>query len=222
MEFWAIGMNGDHWYLSTGDTALFDAEGWRSYDNPVKISIPVSAVVNGKLSLTFTQTWQYGDELYIDTIKAIAPAQSEPEPEPEPVIPTEDKVVVTGATLASVTKVTSGVAKVGASTQYNALTGIILDTSWTSYEATVTIEVGDVTGYEKLVMKGTAFGLGGGQITVTVGGASYTYGYWEDFTIEIPITAVVNGKITLQLKELYMSGDEFCISSITAIAPTQE
>ena len=226
MEFWGIGVDGDHWYLSTGDTALFDAEGWRSWDNPVKVNIPVSAVVEGKLSLTFKQTGQNGDELYIDSIKATTFTQVEPEPEPEPdpnpEIPTEDKVLVKNADLGSVTTVTDGVAKVGSSTVYSALTGILLDTSWTSYEATVTIKVGDVTGYEKLVMKGTAFALGGGKITVTVGGASYTYGYWEDFTIEIPITAVVNGKITLQLKELYMSGDEFCISSITAIAPTQE
>ena len=71
MSFWGLGLGGDTWYLYVNDVEFFTAEGWRSWDNPVTVEIPVSAVVDGKLSLTFTQTWQTGDEFYIDYIAAI-------------------------------------------------------------------------------------------------------------------------------------------------------
>jgi hypothetical protein len=73
MQFWALGVSGDTWTLSLGDgTVLYSQAGWRSYDNPVTVEIPVSAVVDGKLRLTFTETWATADELYIQYIKAIA------------------------------------------------------------------------------------------------------------------------------------------------------
>lgn len=72
IKFWALGIGGDTWYLSTGNTQLFSAASWRGFDNPVTVEIPVSAVVDGKLSLTFQQTWGTGDELYIQYIEALA------------------------------------------------------------------------------------------------------------------------------------------------------
>lgn len=72
MVFWGLGLQGDTWAVSTGDTVLHTHAGWRSWDNPVTVEIPISAVVNGKLRLTFTETWATGDEFYIQSIKAIA------------------------------------------------------------------------------------------------------------------------------------------------------
>ena len=69
--FWAIGIKNDTWHLYINGEEVFTAQGWRGWDNPVTLVIPASAVVEGKLSITFTQTWQVGDELYIDYIKAI-------------------------------------------------------------------------------------------------------------------------------------------------------
>jgi hypothetical protein len=44
--------------------------GWKYSSDAITIDIPVSAVVNGKLTITFTQTWAVGDELYIQYIDA--------------------------------------------------------------------------------------------------------------------------------------------------------
>ena len=71
MTFWALGIQGDTWFLYVNDVEAFTAVGWRGWEAPVTITIPVSAVRNGRLSITFTQTWQTGDELYIQTIQAI-------------------------------------------------------------------------------------------------------------------------------------------------------
>ena len=72
IKFWALGIQGDTWTVDVGGTTV-SGTGWANdYNNPVILQVPASAVVNGKLRITFTETWAIADEFYIQYIKGVA------------------------------------------------------------------------------------------------------------------------------------------------------
>ena len=95
MQFWALGMEGDTWYLTVAGRTV-STFGWRGWENPVTLrDIPTSSVTNGKLRVTFTETWQIGDELYIRYVKGITGSQSSETERPEWKTPVKLKMATT-------------------------------------------------------------------------------------------------------------------------------
>ena len=75
ITFWAVNNYGSEMTFYAGGAKLFSTV-WRGYDAPVTVEVPVSAVKDGKLTIAFEQQYGTGDELYIQSIKAIAPDQA--------------------------------------------------------------------------------------------------------------------------------------------------
>ena len=234
IKFWALGLQGDTWTVEVGGKSV-SGTGWANdYNNPVFVQIPTSAVVDGKLRLTFSETWAIADELYIQYIKGVVIEEAA-------VVPTEDKTLVTKENLIENIEATCPVG--GELFQVGNATGLALS-SEASYAiklpsstehagyygatATIVVNVGDVTGYDHLEFNFWAIGNNSDRWTLTVGGQTITGAGWDNAyynpaVVMIDVSAVVDGKLTITFAQTNGdSGGELYIQYIKAIAPTQE